>query len=171
MGASAFTTLVRPVRMLNEWEMRALHDQVRVLRPQLSVRCERGKACPSMRIAGDEQVIGENDVGAVNMPLSRREFGLSLASGAAGLLGLPLTSMGQEGTESVVEVQEETATAAKTVPVATAPSVVVGARDQNFQVQYTGKTLPLNKFLGKATLVVNPKIDDPESLNQVLRHQ
>lgn len=46
----------------------------------------------------------------------------------------------------------------------------VPLRDMGLEVSYTGKSLPLNKFLGsKATLVVNPKLDDPESLHQVRR--
>ena len=41
-------------------------------------------------------------------------------------------------------------------------------RDMGIEIPYIGKPVPLNKFLGsKATLVVNPKLDDPESLQQV----
>lgn len=60
------------------------------------------------------------------------------------------------------------------VPVAEAqsadasPKPTTTLRDLGLEVPYTGKSLPLDRFLGsKATLVVNPKIDDPESLTQV----
>lgn len=60
------------------------------------------------------------------------------------------------------------------VPVAQAQSAQASPkrpkilRDLGLEVPYTGKSLPLDRFLGsKATLVVNPKIDDPESLTQV----
>lgn len=81
--------------------------------------------------------------------------------------------------DAAVEGGEGAATAAPTVVAASAEQaeaapVVAAAvdtpalRDLGFEVPYTGKMVPLNKFLGgKATLVVNPKIDDPESLHQV----
>ncbi|CAM9317434.1 unnamed protein product, partial [Phaeothamnion confervicola] len=37
----------------------------------------------------------------------------------------------------------------------------------DFEVPFNGKQYPMSKFLGKATLIVNCKIDDPISLEQV----
>lgn len=100
------------------------------------------------------------------------------ATAAAVLMGgYPRQALAED---AAVEGGEGAATAAATVAAASAeqaeaaPVVAAAAvetpalRDLGFEVPYTGKMVPLNKFLGsKATLVVNPKIDDPESLHQV----
>ncbi|CAM9145126.1 unnamed protein product [Discosporangium mesarthrocarpum] len=110
-----------------------------------------------------------------NPALSRHDFTVGAAAGAGALLGLPLTAFAEEGVSvsTAVEGRGEGDAGGMPSPAAQAPSQAkesstkVETRIQEFQVPYTGKSLPLNKFLGKATLVVNPKIDDPESLKQM----
>eukprot|EP00904_Undaria_pinnatifida_P002745 jgi/Undpi1/12471/HiC_scaffold_5.g02142.m1 len=107
---------------------------------------------------------------------TRLDFGVGLgATAAAVLLGgrsrqalaEDVVAEGGEGAASA------TAAAVSTGPVDAAPVVAAAVegpalRDLGFEVPYTGKMVPLNKFIGaKATLVVNPKIDDPESLHQM----
>lgn len=76
-----------------------------------------------------------------------------------------------EGTEGSDVAATASVGAAEEPPLAVAREGGAGPvalKDMGLEVPYTGKSLPLNKFLGgKATLVVNPKIDDPESLHQV----
>lgn len=112
-------------------------------------------------------------------PLTRGEFG-RIALGTAGAAsvfalgggagGLPRSAFA-EGTEAGDVAAAATAAPAEEPPPAVATEgggSLVALRDMGLEVPYTGKSLPLSKFLGsKATLVVNPKIDDPESLHQV----
>lgn len=110
--------------------------------------------------------------------LTRLDFGVGLAAtGAAFLLGSgprhalaeDTASIGSEGGTASAVVEE----ASPAEVVAAAPEAnpdTPALRDLGFEVPYTGKSLPLSKFLGnRATLVVNPKLDDPESLQQVGR--
>lgn len=108
-------------------------------------------------------------------PLTRGEFGrialgsasTLILSGIAGALPQPAFA------EGAPIPTDDAAEAAKAAVPATggggeASAAPIALRDMGIKVPYTGKSLPLDKFLGsKATLVVNPKIDDPESLHQV----
>lgn len=112
-------------------------------------------------------------------PLTRGEFA-RVALGTAGaasvfMLGgavgeLPRSAFA-EGTEGSDVAATASVGAAEEPPLAVAREGGAGPvalKDMGLEVPYTGKSLPLNKFLGgKATLVVNPKIDDPESLHQM----
>lgn len=125
---------------------------------------------------------------------TRLEFGVGLGAAAAAVVlgGTTAAAVAEDIstanadaatsaaiTAAVTEGAAEEATAAAATPeVATATAAAAPApagarpllRDLGFEVPYTGKSLPLSKFLGSgATLVVNPKIDDPESLHQVTR--
>eukprot|EP00752_Nemacystus_decipiens_P009946 g8869.t1 len=70
--------------------------------------------------------------------------------------------------EAAQENPAEAAAPTPAPPAAASPAETRPLRDLGFEVPYTGKSMPLSKFLGsRATLVVNPKIDDPESLHQM----
>lgn len=111
-------------------------------------------------------------------PLTRGEFGRMALGSASVVLGgiagvLPQSVSAEDAPISTDDAAAETAKAA--VPATggggEAAAAPVALRDMGLKVPYTGKSLPLDKFLGsKATLVVNPKIDDPESLHQVCMH-
>lgn len=131
---------------------------------------------PSEDAVGGLETVGHEEGGGRSS--TRLGFGASLGATAAAVLmgGYPRQALAED---AAVEGGEGAATAAATVTAASAEQaeaapVVAAAvetpplRDLGFEVPYTGKMVPLNKFLGsKATLVVNPKIDDPESLHQV----
>lgn len=141
------------------------------------IRCpnSRNAQYPSMRASEDaHNGLGHEEGG--DRSSTRLDFGVGLgATAAAVLLGgrsrqalaEDVVAEGGEGAASA------TAAAVSTGPVDAAPVVAAAVegpalRDLGFEVPYTGKMVPLNKFIGaKATLVVNPKIDDPESLHQV----
>lgn len=129
---------------------------------------------------------GDDASGGGSGASTRREFGAGLGAAAAALvLGGGTTAAGPrsvlaEEDSSTAAVAGDDATvvvaeaAQEASPEAAAPAVAAPAaetrplRDLGFEVPYTGKSVPLSKFLGsRATLVVNPKIDDPESLHQV----
>lgn len=104
--------------------------------------------------------------------LTRLDFGLALGGiGASVLLGTARQAFAEDvdAPGEAAEAAPEAAVAVDTAaPPAPAPRPAVDLRSLGLEVPYTGKALPLNKFLGsKATLVVNPKLDDPESLHQV----
>lgn len=112
---------------------------------------------------------------------TRLEFGAGLGAAAAAIVLGGTTAgprpalaedtstavAGDAAAAGVAEAAQEAApveVAAPAAPVAETRPL----RDLGFEVPYTGKSVPLSKFLGsRATLVVNPKIDDPESLHQV----
>lgn len=99
--------------------------------------------------------------------MTRLDFGVGLtATGVSMLFGaVPKQASADESTAVSETVRDPSPVG--TEP-ASRPTEEPSLRDLGFEVPYTGKSLPLSKFLGsKATLVVNPKIDDPESLNQV----
>lgn len=111
---------------------------------------------------------------------TRLEFGAGLGAAAAaavalgGRIGNALaedsTTAGDTATVIVTAAAEEAApvAAAATTAPAASPPETRPLRDLGFEVPYTGKSVPLSKFLGsRATLVVNPKLDDPEALHQV----
>lgn len=104
--------------------------------------------------------------------INRRDFGLALQClGASAILGgLAKPALGDDeesarsNADDVVDVTKQAESATTSTVSQTGPLL----RDMGIEVPYLGKPTPLGKFLGgKATLVVNPKIDDPESLNQV----
>lgn len=103
--------------------------------------------------------------------LSRRQLGSILGGlgSFAALNGVVKDAFADEEEASSSPVDTAPAAGSETAeaPLRTGPLL----RDMGLEVPYTGKNLPLDRFLGsKATLVVNPKIDDPESLNQVRYH-
>lgn len=133
---------------------------------------------PSEDAVGGLETMGQEE--GAGRSSTRLDFGVSLGATAAAVLmggGYPRQALaedaaveGGEGAATVAAtVVEASAEQAEAAPVAAAAAVDTPAlRDLGFEVPYTGKMVPLNKFLGgKATLVVNPKIDDPESLHQV----
>lgn len=125
-----------------------------------------------------------------NRELTRLDFGrrvgLGFAAGAALLLDAggskhalaedtAPTSAAEGAGDAAAPTVAETAPVASETVVATPTSTSAAGRpgmpplrDMGIEIPYIGKPVPLNKFLGsKATLVVNPKLDDPESLQQV----
>lgn len=114
---------------------------------------------------------------------TRLEFGAGLGAAAAIVLGGTTAALAEDGSTAVAGDAAaagvaEAAQEASPEVVAPAPAPAAAAstaaaetrplRELGFEVPYTGKSVPLSKFLGsRATLVVNPKIDDPESLHQV----
>lgn len=115
---------------------------------------------------------------------TRLEFGVGLGAAAAAVVlgGTTAAAIAEDVNTAVAAAPAAVAAAADgaaqetaaATSAAAAPEVAAAApaesplRDLGFEVPYTGKSLPLSKFLGsRATLVVNPKIDDPESLHQV----
>lgn len=126
-----------------------------------------------MRLSMRDASHGSDSRGARETPdhdldgLSRLDFGVRLGAGAALLLGSgPQHALAEEDA-AVVDTDGGTVAAEAAAMPAAAPGAI-SLRDLGFEVPYTGKSFPLSKFLGsKATLVVNPKIDDPESLHQV----
>lgn len=132
---------------------------------------------PSEDAVGGLELMGHEEGGG--RASTRLDFGVSLGAIAAALLmgGYPrqalakdaATEGGEGAATAVATVAAVSAEQAEAAPVAAAAAVDAPAlRDLGFEVPYAGKMVPLNKFLGgKATLVVNPKIDDPESLHQV----
>lgn len=132
----------------------------------------------SRSIAEQEYHFEDHDthpLGADDSRLSRLDFGLRLGAASAALLLSGPRASSADGAADLADAASDTAEEVAQVesPVASSASPVSAPdtgplRDLGFEVPYTGKALPLNKFLGgKATLVVNPKIDDPESLHQV----
>ncbi|CAN0151887.1 unnamed protein product [Scytosiphon promiscuus] len=108
---------------------------------------------------------------------TRLEFGAGLGAAAAaavvlgGRIGSALAeesaTAGAAAPAIVPAAAEEAAPAAAAVAAAP-PAETRPLRDLGFEVPYTGKSVPLTKFLGsRATLVVNPKLDDPEALHQM----
>lgn len=107
---------------------------------------------------------------------TRLEFGVGMGAAAAaivlgGITAGPTRALAEEtGAPEATQgaVPEVTAPEAVAAAPAAAAAESVPLRDMGIEVPYTGKSVPLSKFLGsRATLVVNPKIDDPESLHQV----
>ena len=111
---------------------------------------------------------------------TRLEFGVGMGAAAAAAFvlggttaGGPKRALADDDTGAPGAAQEATTEAAapEAASAAAAPAAAEAApplRDLGIEVPYTGKSVPLSKFLGsRATLVVNPKIDDPESLHQV----
>lgn len=100
--------------------------------------------------------------------MTRLDFGVGLsATGLAMLFGAIPTAQALADESTAVSENDRDPSPVVT-ETASRPAEEPSLRDLGFEVPYTGKSLPLSKFLGsKATLVVNPKIDDPESLNQV----
>lgn len=99
--------------------------------------------------------------------MTRLDFGVGLT--AAGVSMLFGAVPKQASADEIAAVSETVRDPSPVVTeMASQPAEEPSLRDLGFEVSYTGKSLPLSKFLGsKATLVVNSKIDDPESLNQV----
>ncbi|CAB1101228.1 unnamed protein product [Ectocarpus sp. CCAP 1310/34] len=103
---------------------------------------------------------------------TRLEFGAGLGAAAAAIVmggtsargALAEDANGDAATAVVATAGAEGAAhAASPAATETTPSL----RELGFEVPYTGKLVPLNKFLGsRATLVVNGKLDDPEALHQ-----
>ncbi|CAN0121087.1 unnamed protein product [Ectocarpus sp. 6 AP-2014] len=104
---------------------------------------------------------------------TRLEFGSGLGAAAAAIViggtsargALAEDTTGDAATAVVATAGPEgAAPAASPAATETKPSL----RELGFEVPYTGKSVPLNKFLGnRATLVVNGKLDDPEALHQM----
>ncbi|CBJ48820.1 Glutathione peroxidase [Ectocarpus siliculosus] len=104
---------------------------------------------------------------------TRLEFGSGLGAAAAAIViggtsargALAEDTTGDAATAVVATAGAEgAAPAASPAATETKPSL----RELGFEVPYTGKSVPLNKFLGsRATLVVNGKLDDPEALHQM----
>lgn len=131
---------------------------------------------PSEDLVGGLETVGQEERGGRSS--TRLDFGASLGATAAAVLmgGYPRQALaedaavegGEGATTAVATVVSASAEQAEAAPVVAAAVDSPALRDLGFEVPYTGKMVPLNKFLGgKATLVVNPKIDDPESLHQV----
>lgn len=155
------------------------HNGPRLQRILNSSVKKRGAQLPSMRLAtATSAAAEEQDSWAKgnarnnhhDRGLTRRAFGLSVGAAAGTALLLPRQSFAEE--EAIVA--GDAAPVAAEASEAVAPAVASVApeapllRDLGFEVPYTGKPVSLSKFLGsRATLVVNPKIDDPESLQQV----
>lgn len=163
-------------------DMRRLH---RIEQPSLG---RRRRSVPGLSlIEGDsssEVGRGSDDAGGSSSGASTRlEFGAGLgAAAAAVMLGGAtaagprpalaedtITSVAEDSAAAVVaEVAQEAPPEVATPAAAASPAETRPLRELGFEVPYTGKSVPLSKFLGsRATLVVNPKIDDPESLHQV----
>ena len=99
--------------------------------------------------------------------MNRLDFGFELGAAGAAMLLRSMTreASADEGISAASGGGDSTPVA---IEAAAPPAPNSSLRDLGFEVPYTGKSVPLSKFLGsKATLVVNPKIDDPESLTQV----
>eukprot|EP00903_Cladosiphon_okamuranus_P014278 g13261.t1 len=162
--------------------MRRFH---RVEQPSLERR-RRGAPRLSM-LKGDS----DSDLGRDNDDLSgggssdastRLEFGAGLgAAAAAVVLGRTTATVAEDASTAVVadaaaagvtdaaqEYSPEVAAPSPAAVASTSTAETRPLRELGFEVPYTGKSFPLSKFLGsRATLVVNPKIDDPESLHQM----
>lgn len=127
---------------------------------------------------------GDDAGGSGSGASTRLEFGAGLGAAAAAMVLGGATAAGPrpalaEDTSNTVAGDASAAVvaeAAQEVPLEVAAPAAAAAspaetrplRELGFEVPYTGKSVPLSKFLGsRATLVVNPKIDDPESLHQV----
>ena len=61
--------------------------------------------------------------------------------------------------------EEPSTTAATTEAAAPTPTPLPSTYE--LEVPYKGETIPLSQFRGKAVLVVNTKLEDPEALNQI----
>lgn len=155
------------------------HNGPRLQRISISSVKKRGAQLLSMRLATATSATAEEEDSWAkgnarnnhrDRGLTRRAFGLSVGAAAGTALLLPRQVFAEE--EAIVAGDD--APIAAEVSETVAPAVASAApetpplRDLGFEVPYTGKSVPLSKFLGsRATLVVNPKIDDPESLQQV----
>lgn len=113
-------------------------------------------------------------------PSTRLEFskGLGAAAAAALVLGNGIVNAAAEDSANPAAdaakitgtggAEEAAPVAAATSPATAPPTESPLLRELGLEVPYTGKSYPLTKFLGsRATLVVNPKLDDPEALHQV----
>lgn len=107
---------------------------------------------------------------------TRLEFGAGLGAAAAAVVlggGRIGNALAEDSGADAAATATVTAAAEEAAPAAAAvatppPAETRPLRDLGFEVPYTGKSVPLSKFLGsRATLVVNPKLDDPEALHQV----
>lgn len=164
-----------------------MHRSHRIEQPSLG---RRRRSVPRLSMlkgddssGSDSRDVGRNSgdaSGSSSGASTRLEFGAGVGAAAAAIMlgGLPALA---EDTSSAVAGEAPAAAgvaeaAQESSPEVAAPPAAASAsaaetrplRDLGFEVPYTGKSLPLSKFLGsRATLVVNPKIDDPESLHQV----
>ncbi|CAM9340892.1 unnamed protein product [Ectocarpus sp. 4 AP-2014] len=104
---------------------------------------------------------------------TRLEFGAGLGAAAAAIVMGGTSARGalaEDATGDAATAVVATAGAEGAAPAASpaATETKQSLRELGFEVPYTGKLVPLNKFLGsRATLVVNGKLDDPEALHQM----
>lgn len=103
-------------------------------------------------LSATQRYAGEIEDGKI----TRKEVLQGLAVVAAGVTLVPGRSLADGGSEETSEA----------VADAVEPAIA-GKTAKDFEVPYNGKQVPLSKFLGQATLVVNIKIDDPVSLQQM----
>lgn len=92
-------------------------------------------------------------------PLRRSFASAAAAVAVGGIAGLPGLSLAEETAEegAAGELGEEQSVGSQDGLDVAFPRVTV---------PYKGKDLPLTKFIGKATVVVNVKTDDPEAVKQ-----
>ncbi len=158
---------------------RSLHHRIE----QQSVLGRRRRSARRTSMLRRDGVSGGGEVGRNSYDASgnggastRLEFGVGMGAAAAAIVLGGTTTGPKRGlaedagvAEAAQGIAPEVAApeAAAAAPAAAAAEAVP-LRDMGIEVPYTGKSVPLSKFLGsRATLVVNPKIDDPESLHQV----
>lgn len=164
-------------------DMHRVHRN-RLERPSNVGRRKRSVPCLSI-LKGDSGGYG-SEVGRVSdganedsrETSTRREFGAGLGAAAAAIMLGGRNALAEDSSTAVASdaAAAGVAEAAQQAqPEFEAPAAAASTaaetpplRDLGFEVPYTGKSVPLSKFLGsRATLVVNPKLDDPESLHQV----
>ncbi|CAM9916528.1 unnamed protein product [Ectocarpus sp. 12 AP-2014] len=104
---------------------------------------------------------------------TRFEFGAGLGAAAAAIVmggTSARDALAEDATGDAATAVVATAGAEGAAPAASpaATETKSSLRELGLEVPYTGKLVPLNKFLGsRATLVVNGKLDDPEALHQM----
>jgi len=97
-------------------------------------------------------------------PVSRRD---ALLWTGGLMVGSSLVWSGSSQRAGAEEGQDSSIGSSTTAPASASSSSPSLPSTYELEAPYRGEQIPLSKFRGKAVLVVNTKLEDPEALNQI----